>query len=118
MAFVRNMGIWIGALALVWLLHFTVADRIDPYYFTIIMYAGINIILATSLNLVNGFTGQFSIGHAGFMSVGGYTAAYITTSLQAAHPALFGDASGAGSTLLFLAALAAGGLASAAVGYL
>ncbi len=36
---------------------------------------GINIMLAVSLNLINGFTGQFSLGHAGFMAVGGYTAA-------------------------------------------
>ena len=39
---------------------------------------GVNIILAVSLNVVNGFTGQFSIGRAGFMAVGGYTAAAIT----------------------------------------
>ena len=32
---------------------------------------GINVILAVSLNLVNGYTGQFSLGHAGFMAVGG-----------------------------------------------
>lgn len=42
---------------------------------------GINIILATSLNLINGKTGQFSIGHAGFMSVGAYTSAVLTTKL-------------------------------------
>ena len=38
----------------------------------------INIILASSLNLINGFTGQFSIGHAGFMAVGAYVAAIMT----------------------------------------
>ena len=42
------------------------------------MFAGINIILAVSLNLINGFTGQFSIGHAGFMAVGAYSSAYLT----------------------------------------
>jgi branched-chain amino acid transport system permease protein len=40
--------------------------------------AGINIILAVSLNLINGFTGQFSIGHVGFMAVGAYSSAYLT----------------------------------------
>jgi branched-chain amino acid transport system permease protein len=40
--------------------------------------AGINIILAVSLNLINGFTGQFSIGHIGFMAVGAYSSAYLT----------------------------------------
>ena len=34
------------------------------------MYVGINIILAVSLNLVNGYMGEFSLGHAGFMAVG------------------------------------------------
>jgi branched-chain amino acid transport system permease protein len=47
-----------------------VSNGMNAYFFSIVMYAGINIILAVSLNLVNGFTGQFSIGHAGFMSVG------------------------------------------------
>lgn len=40
--------------------------------------AGINIILAVSLNLINGFTGQFSIGHIGFMAVGAYSSTYAT----------------------------------------
>lgn len=39
----------------------------------------INIILAVSLNLINGFTGQFSLGHAGFMSVGAYVSVILTT---------------------------------------
>src|SRR4051794_37104101 len=101
----------------VWGLQFTVADSLDPYLFTILMYAGINIILATSLNLVNGFTGQFSIGHAGFMSVGGYTSAYITTVLQTSHPDIF-VGNGPVAIGLFLMALAAGGLMAAAVGYI
>ncbi len=37
----------------------------------------INIILAVSLNLITGFTGQFSLGHAGFMSIGAYTCALL-----------------------------------------
>jgi branched-chain amino acid transport system permease protein len=46
---------------------------------------GINVILAVSLNVVNGFTGQFSLGHAGFMAVGAYTAAKITVALAGAE---------------------------------
>ena len=46
---------------------------------------GVNVILAVSLNVVNGFTGQFSLGHAGFMAVGAYTAARITLSFSGAH---------------------------------
>ncbi len=51
---------------------------INEYYQLVIMYVGINIILATSLNLVNGYMGEFSVGHAGFMAVGAYTAALLT----------------------------------------
>ncbi len=43
----------------------------------VMLVAGINIILAVSLTIVNGFTGQFSLGHAGFMAIGGYAAAAL-----------------------------------------
>jgi branched-chain amino acid transport system permease protein len=49
-----------------------------PYLFQILMLAGVNIVLAVSLNLTNGITGQFSIGHAGFFAVGAYAAAAFT----------------------------------------
>lgn len=48
-----------------------------PYYSRIVLLAGINVILAVSLNLITGYTGQFSIGHAGFMAVGAYFSAYL-----------------------------------------
>jgi branched-chain amino acid transport system permease protein len=48
------------------------------YQSEILMLVGINVILAVSLNLINGFTGQFSIGHAGFMAIGAYSSAYFT----------------------------------------
>lgn len=41
----------------------------------------INMILGLSLNLVNGYTGQFSLGHAGFMAVGGYCSAFLSTKI-------------------------------------
>jgi branched-chain amino acid transport system permease protein len=50
---------------------------INAYYYHILILTGINIILAVSLNLINGITGQFSIGHAGFYAVGAYTSASI-----------------------------------------
>ncbi len=56
---------------------------LNPYYFTVIIYIGINIILATSLNLINGFAGQFSLGHAGFMALGAYGAAVMTRAVDA-----------------------------------
>jgi branched-chain amino acid transport system permease protein len=84
---------------------------ISPYYYQIAIYIGINIILASSLNLINGFAGQFSLGHAGFMAVGAYTSSVITTSLAAS----------AGEALqypLFLLALIGGGLVASLFGLL
>src|SRR6476659_4669020 len=49
----------------------------DSYVDTLTIMC-INIILAVSLNLINGFTGQFSIGHAGFMSIGAYASAIVS----------------------------------------
>lgn len=54
---------------------------IDSYILLNVAIIGINIILAVSLNLITGFTGQFSLGHAAFMSVGAYTSAVITAKL-------------------------------------
>jgi branched-chain amino acid transport system permease protein len=52
--------------------------QIDGYFLNIVVLAGINITLAVSLNLVNGYTGQFSLGHAGFMAVGAYASSTLT----------------------------------------
>lgn len=54
---------------------------INPYWERNIVYVCINIILAASLNLINGITGQFSIGHAGFMAVGAYVSAIMSVKL-------------------------------------
>jgi len=83
---------------------------ISPYYYQIIIYIGINIILASSLNLINGFAGQFSLGHAGFMAIGAYTSALITSSI--------GIAGGLPTPLVFLPALAGGGAAASICGLL
>lgn len=84
------------------------SNFIDPYYLEVLTNIGINVILAVSLNLVNGYTGQFSLGHAGFMSVGAYVAAAITLFAAPHWP----------TPLIFLAALLAGGLAAAIAGFL
>jgi branched-chain amino acid transport system permease protein len=111
----RTLWIWLIALALVWIFQWFIAEQIDPYFFAIVMYAGVNIILAVSLNLLNGFTGQFSMGHAGFMSVGGYTAAFLSTTLQTSHPEWF--VGGFSSFFLFLVILLIGGFAASLAGY-
>lgn len=89
----------------------TLADKISPYYYDVIIGIGINIILAASLNLINGYTGQFSLGHAGFMAVGAYSSAWLTLSFGY----VFGASTPATTTTYFLA-LMAGGLMAALVG--
>jgi len=56
-----------------------VSAVLPEYYAGIALAIGINALLAVSLNLVNGITGQFSLGHAGFMAVGAYCAAYLSS---------------------------------------
>ncbi|MCK7508279.1 MAG: hypothetical protein MZV70_32325 [Desulfobacterales bacterium] len=53
-------------------------DFLDLYLQLILIYVGINIILTVSLNLINGYMGEFSVGHAGFMAVGAYIASLLT----------------------------------------
>src|SRR5471030_2145824 len=92
------------------------SDHIDPYFLDVITGIGINIILAVSLNLVNGYTGQFSLGHAGFMSVGAYLAAAVT--VFGGPKFLDDDGTTLQQGLLFLVALLAGGLSAAFAGLL
>jgi branched-chain amino acid transport system permease protein len=94
-------------------LAFAFYPSINPYFQSIFLIAMMNIILATSLTLVNGFTGQFSLGHAGFMAVGGYCAAALTTFVL---PKL--GWTGPMTSVFFLVALIGGGLLSAVGGYI
>ncbi len=59
---------------------------IDSVYSNMIILTAINIMLAVSLHLVIGITGQFSIGHAGFLAVGAYVSAIVTMKLQLPFP--------------------------------
>jgi len=54
---------------------------INQYIQTVLMSIGINIIFASSLNIVNGYMGEFSCGHAGFMAVGAYTSSVLSLIL-------------------------------------
>ncbi len=113
---IRSFIPWLIALALCFALSFGVFPNINPYYQTIFMVSGINIILAVSLTLINGFTGQFSLGHAGFMAVGGYAAAALTYYVM---PKMIGSSSSNFMEQVFLfAAVVVGGIVSAICGYL
>jgi branched-chain amino acid transport system permease protein len=75
------------------------------YVQRIVLLAGINVILAVGLNLINGTTGQFSIGHAGFMAVGAYGAAYFGVALRPHIVSLLGVGSVADAVTFNLALL-------------
>jgi len=76
-------------------------DIINAYYQVTLALICINIIMAVGLNLVTGFTGQFSLGHAGFMSIGAYTCAIITVSMPTTAGFLIGTFAGAVMAAIF-----------------
>lgn len=78
----KNICIIVGVLITYGVLFGLIsANVINSYYKGIITFALINVILAVSLNLIVGFTGQLCLGHAGFMSIGAYVSAIITQKL-------------------------------------
>ena len=94
-------------------------DSFDGYKIQILNLIAINIILALSLNLIYGFTGLFSLGHAGFMAIGAYVCSILIMTpdqkdmLFILEPAYDWVQN---AQLPFLAAVVAGGLAAAAAG--
>lgn len=110
----------VALLAVLVVIQMILPRAVNPYVLQIIVLCGINIVLAVSLNLVNGFTGQFSIGHAGFMAIGGYASAmfslhvgkgWVSALTAGGVPALVAQ----GAALLV--ALLLGGLLAAVAGY-
>jgi branched-chain amino acid transport system permease protein len=81
-----NFAFLLAAVALVAVAK---ARMIDNYTLTILMFMGINCIFAVSLNLVNGYMGEFSCGHAGFMCVGAYVGSLLSVAFFT-DSALFG----------------------------
>jgi branched-chain amino acid transport system permease protein len=93
-------------LVMVW----TMERHSSSYILSVAGFVGINIILTVSLNITNGFTGLFSLGHPAFMAVGGYLTAILT--FPSARKAMFlPDLPGwlAGLELSFFPALLLGG---------
>jgi branched-chain amino acid transport system permease protein len=83
---IKNILIILATLLALFVLNFLLPATLQPVAYRVVMLSGIAITMAVSLNLINGFTGQFSIGHAGFQAVGAYSAAALTVY---AHSALF-----------------------------
>jgi branched-chain amino acid transport system permease protein len=90
------------------------SPQLDDYAASILVLIGINIVLAVSLNLVNGHTGQFSLGHAGFMAAGAYASAMVTLSFAPVVAPAGPWAEGA----LFAGSLLLGGAVAALCGLL
>ncbi len=127
----RREGVW--AVAAVWNsvwpfliglglslgMYIVLPQAIGLYYSGIMLNIGIAMIMAVSLNIVNGMTGQFSIGHAGFMTLGGYTAAMLSYygsmwlwGTQLKHGGFLGL-----GEWLFAGSCLAGGFVAAGAGY-
>jgi branched-chain amino acid transport system permease protein len=78
---VRRLAPWaIAVLAYVVIAVLISARVINPYWQQIIQFALIMSISALGLNLIYGYTGQFSLGQAAFYGIGAYTSAFITKS--------------------------------------
>jgi branched-chain amino acid transport system permease protein len=109
-------GLWPVLVAIVVLavLQWLLGDA--PFFVYVASTVGVNIILAVSLNIVNGMTGQFSIGHAGFMAVGAYIAGKF--SLELRDLAISGLPGVVSDQLLFVISLLLGGGAAALCGFL
>jgi len=84
----------------------TAAGAVNPYWIQIFQLACIMAVSALGLNIIYGFTGLFSLGHAAFYGIGAYTAACLMKSY------------GGESQLFFLASLLAGGASAALVAWL
>ena len=76
----RDLILNLFAIVLLGIFLFYVKENVGSYETRILNLCAINAILAMSMNLINGFTGLFSLGHAGFMAVGAYTSALLTMS--------------------------------------
>lgn len=91
----------VGCVALYGIIQILLSTRIlSDYYFATLVTIGINVILAVSLNLITGFTGQFSLGHAGFMSIGAYFCALITLRVDGIPGFLLGILAGGAAAAL------------------
>src|SRR5688500_15360782 len=101
--------LWLVALAALGGLQAVLRGWIGAYNYQIVVLVGVNIILAVSLNLINGITGQFSIGHAGFYAIGAYTSASLVYYGQTAIRSLteFLPAIGQNVVLLIIGVLGA-----------
>lgn len=89
---VKNLSITMGGILGLFALLFLLIQIgvINGYHEGVLIFIGINIIAAASLNLASGFLGQMALGHAGFMAIGAYSAGIIVKALTDAAPGMPG----------------------------
>ena len=119
----RKLRLPIGPLAVLGLfliiLGLVMGDGINKYIQSVLMFIGINIIFSASLNIVNGYMGEFSCGHGGFMAVGAYVSSFLSVILFTEN-AFTGDSllPPGSAVFLFPLVIILGGLVSAVFGLL
>jgi len=111
----RNLKSYVLNLSAVLLIYIVISSligsgTINKYYTGILIMIGINVIMTVSLNLTTGFLGELALGHAGFMSVGAFTAGVITKALV--------EQFGWNTSACLPVSLLAGGLLAAVMGFL
>ena len=115
--YLRSKKVWLLAAVVASAVVSHFSGSINSYYLQVVKFVGINVILAVSLNLINGYTGQFSLGHAGFMAIGAYASAFLSKEKGAGLLHLLGGGDFA-VFVLFMLVLLAGGSAAAVAGLL
>ena len=117
----RNVILNIFSVIILLLFIWYADKNFDSYKIRVLNLCAIYVILGLSMNLINGFTGLFSLGHAGFMAVGAYTTALLTMSPAAKAQTFFLEPIISPLdkiTLPFFVALIIGGILSGLVAFL
>lgn len=117
----KNKLLNIALIAIIFLLLFVANNNLDSYEIRILNLCAIYAVLGLSMNLINGFTGLFSLGHAGFIAVGAYTTALLTMSEKVKNQNFFMEPLMAPFnhiSMPFLPALIIAGLVSAFIAFL
>ena len=112
----RTIALYAGLAAVALVLEFALPAVVhDSSVRQLVMLAAVNVLVALSLNVVNGLAGQFSIGHAGFVGLGAYTSAVLVANL---HEAWGGEPTFARSFVVVPLAVVAGALVAGVFGFL
>ncbi len=110
---------WLVCFAVALAVYFVAPMLVDDYWVNVLRRIGVFIVAAVSLNIVNGCTGQFSMGHAGFMALGAYIGAGVTYyGSLIAHGSTGDPAFHTQGVILMLAGIVAAGCVAAGAGLL